>query len=660
MKRSTCILTAAVVALATSFHARTTLAQPAGPEEAQAIEKELDQLRAALDGLKQNPNAENYIPDVAVYAKAAEWILRHNEFYKPDYVKHTHNALKTGLERAALLSAAKGAPNWDQTPGRRILGYQSAVDDSFQPYALTLPPDFGKQPERRWPLHLVLHGRGATLNEVSFIQAHDGKPANAGADWIQLDVFGRINNAYRYAGETDVFEALADVKRRYRIDDRRIVLHGFSMGGAGSWHLGLHYPALWCSVGPGAGFVDFYKYQKVKEPLPFYQDKALSIYDPVDYTFNAFNVPICTYGGENDAQLVASTEMVEQAGKLGLTIKLLIGPGVGHAFHPETQKEFMAFHAERQKAGRPVYPGTRKIKFVTHTLKYNSCDWVTIEEMIEPYAETVVEAEADDDGKMVTVKTKNVAVLELGRDLAEWVTIDGDKLPLAPAAEGLLPGVHYELAGTHWIALNYNQSLSFPKNTEVHKRHNLQGPIDDAFMQPFVCVRGTGAAWNDAHAAWANWTLERFAGEFDKWLRGKVTVVNDTDVTDDMLLGKNLILFGDPGSNSILAKVVPRLPLKWTKTAIEVFDQKYDSATHGLSLIYPNPLSPRKYVVINSGHTFHAADFANSNAWLFPRLGDIAMQKFEKQEGGGYKETVDKADFFNSYWKLPSGVAPKN
>ena len=140
----------------------------------------------------------------------------------------------------------------------------------------------------------MLHGRGATLNEVSFIQAHDGKPAAPGADWIQLDVFGRTNNAYRYAGEADVFEALADVKRRYRIDDRRIVLHGFSMGGAGSWHLGLHYPSLWCSVGPGAGFVDFYKYQKVTTPLPFYQDLALSIYNPIDYTLNAFNVPICS------------------------------------------------------------------------------------------------------------------------------------------------------------------------------------------------------------------------------------------------------------------------------------------------------------------------------------------------------------------------------
>jgi len=647
----------AIVALSiASFAATVSQAQPPGVEEAKSIAAALTDLRAAINKLRADPRVENNLPDVEVYAKAADWIVRHNEFYKPEFAAHTQNALKTGIAR--LTELAKGAAPWELTPGRRILGYQSAVDDSIQPYAISLPAQFGKEVERSWPLHVVLHGRGGTLNEVSFIEAHDGKPA-ANDTWIQLDVFGRTNNAYRFAGEADVFEALADVKRRYRIDNRRIVLHGFSMGGAGSWHLGLHYPSLWCSVGPGAGFVDFYKYQKVEAPLPFYQDLALSIYNPVDYALNAFDVPICTYGGEKDEQLVASTEMVALAKELDIPIKLLIGPGMGHAFHPESQKEFMAFHLDRQKAGRAVYPGTRKIKFTTRTLKYNNCDWVTIEEMITPYRETLIEANVDEEDGVLKVTTKNVSVLQLGRDLAETVELDGDKLPLASAADGLLPGVYYELTGAHWGVMSYNASLAFPKNADMRKRHNLQGPIDDAFMQPFVCVRGTGTPWNDAHAAWANWTLDRFTAEFDKYLRGQPRIVNDTDVTTEMMQEMNLILFGDPGSNSVLAKIAARLPVRWTKASMDVKGEKYDPATHGISFIYPNPMSPRRYVVVNSGHTFHAADFEKSNAWLFPRLGDIAVQKFEKLEESGYKETTEWADFFNNSWKLPSGLAPK-
>ena len=628
-------------------------AQPAGPEDAKAIESGLAEVGLALDKLRKDARSERHIADIAVYAKAAEWIVRHQEFFKPDYAKHTQSALKSGLARAAEL--ANGKATWDKSPGRKILGYQSSVDESFQPYALTLPVAFGKEPERSWPLHVVLHGRGATLNEINFIQMHDGKPASESSDWIQLDVFGRTNNAYRFAGEADVFEALADVKRRYRIDDRRIVLHGFSMGGAGSWHLGLHYPALWCSVGPGAGFVDFYKYQKVTTPLPVYQDLALSIYNPIDYTLNAFNVPICTYGGEKDEQLVASTEMVERAAKLGISIKLIVGQGMGHAFNPESFQEFMAFHHDRQQAGRDVYPGTRKLKFTTHTLKYNTYEWGSIEELIEPYRETLVEGEVDDDAKVLKLTTKNVAVIQVVRDLAEKIELNGETFPLAGAAEGLLPGVYFELTGSSWSLMNYSASLAFPKNVDFRKRHNLQGPIDDAFMQPFVCVRGTGTPWNADHAAWATWTLDRFASEFDKWMRGKVPIVNDTDVTGEMMLEKHLILFGDPGSNSVLAKITARLPVRWTTTGIGVFGESFDAASHGLSMIYPNPMNPRKYVVINSGHTFHEADFKNSNAWLFPRLGDIAIQKFEKREAGGYQETIVRADIFNNSWKLPTG-----
>ena len=42
-------------------------------------------------------------------------------------------------------------------------------------------------------------------------------------------------------------------------------------------------------------------------------------------------------------------------------------------------------------------------------------------------------------------------------------------------------------------------------------------------------------------------------------------------------------------------------------------------------LIYPNPLNANRYVVLNSGHTFHAADYRGTNALLYPRLGDYAV-----------------------------------
>ncbi len=527
---------------------------------------------------------------------------------------------------------------------------------------MTLPEGVNPLSGDRWPLHLKLHGRADKMNEVNFIARHEGKPLPEGQDWIQLDVYGRGNNAYRWAGEVDVFEALADVRRRFRIDDDRVTLHGFSMGGAGAWHLGLHYPAMWSSVGPGAGFVDFYKYQNQTEQRPPWQHATLGIYDALDYAMNAANVPVCTYGGENDAQLMASTSMVEAARQADVDIKLLVGPGMGHKFHPDSFKEFMAFHKEKSEAGRRRGTGRPEIRFTTRTLKYNKCDWVTIHEVDKVYSPSTVEAKIHDDGT-ITIFTKNVAALSLDRNVGSRVVIDGDELPCRTAAEGLLPNVFYQMSSDGWEVLEYEDSRSFSANPDLRKRHNLQGPIDDAFMDSFLCVVGTGNTTESGKDRWADWTFKRFEHEFDKWMRAKLPVVTDADLTDEQMHDSNLILFGDADSNSVIKKMMPHLPVTWTEDEIRIGDKTFSRADHRVSLIYPNVLNqmhqrrngtsaPFHYVVLNSGHTFHEKDFKASNSWLFPRMGDIAVQKVTRNEDGSYSEEIVWAANFDSQWKL--------
>lgn len=210
-------------------------------------------------------------------------MLRFEEFPKKDYIDQLRQVSEKGTARAEKLQQEKA--DWPLQSGTTVRGYVSAVDGSVQPYAITLPDDVNPKEARRWPLYVVLHGRADQMNEVNFMHRMDGKPLSQKDDqppqnWIQLDVYGRGNNAYRWAGETDVFEAMADVKRRYRIDDNRITLHGFSMGGAGAWHLGMHSPSLWASVGPGAGFVDYYRYQKRirKNPISGYPNRSTQLW----------------------------------------------------------------------------------------------------------------------------------------------------------------------------------------------------------------------------------------------------------------------------------------------------------------------------------------------------------------------------------------------
>ena len=151
----------------------------------------------------------------------------------------------------------------------------------------------------------------------------------------------------------------------------------------------------------------------------------------------------------------------------------------------------------------------------------------------------------------------------------------------------------------------------------VGKRPGVQGPIDDAFTTPFLCVRGTGQPWNSTVQAWSDASLDRFASEWDRYFRGRLPVKNDTDVTEDDVRRCNLILFGDPGSNRWIAKVLPNLPLTWTKDELKVDGARYAAADHVALLIQPNPLATGRYVVLNSGHTFGEKELASLNYLLF-------------------------------------------
>jgi hypothetical protein len=600
------------------YNVVTLAADPYQPsaEEMRQIQDKTAALISRIKALAAKHTDAALLADVAVYSKAAEWIVRYpEEFYAKQYAANTIAVLDKGLARAKELEAGK--PSWPMQKGRLVRAYISPVDGSVQPYGLIIPESYSGRPGR---LDLVLHGRGATLNEVSFIAAHDGsQPVPAGQDYITVEVFGRTNNAYRWAGESDVFEALASVRRRYNIDPHRIVLRGFSMGGAGTWHIGLHYPGMWAATEAGAGFTETVKYAKQNDLTP-YQQSMLHIYDAVDYSLNAFDTPTVGYGGEIDPQLQGSTNIREELIREGFHFEpaqyrftgtdiralFLIGPNTPHRFHPDSKNVSDAFI---DKALETADQSPARLRFVTYTTRYDRCYWLTVEGLEKTYERAAIDATRAADGKLFTVSTKNVSALKFAGSGA--FVIDGQRV----ASDSADP--EFEKKDGKWKLAGYQAGL--------RKTHGLQGPIDDAFTGPFLCVRPTGDVWNPAAQEYSRKTLDRLTTDFAKWMRGDPRVKDDRDVSPSDIGSFNLILFGDPGSNGLIAKIAAKLPIRWTKTEITINGQKFSASDHIPALIYPNPLNPKRYVVLNSGHTFGEKEFRGTNALLFPRLGDYAV-----------------------------------
>ena len=626
------------------------------------IGERTDELRRVIDKLRGAGVKEPLLADVEIFHKAAVWIVKHHEFYTKDAGKWTLEVLDRGFLRATQQS--RGEAPWLSTPGlSTVRAYRSMVDGSVQPYAVTLPASYGKDPQKQWRVDVVLHGRSASLTEVSFLRSFAEKPAAKDQDYIRIDIFGRLNNAYRWAGETDVAEVIDNfagiervLGRATMLDSQRFVLRGFSMGGAGTWHLGLHRPDRWCVIGPGAGFTSTHGYIKdLPAKLPPYQEACLHIYDAVDYAENAFDVPVVAYAGSEDPQLAAARNIEAKLKPLGIPMTLLVGMGLAHKFPPEWEKKAESEYAKPLAKGRPEYPP--HVRFVTWTLKYPACDWVDILALERHYQRALVDAEYGDKG--FVVKTVNVRTLDvrLPRGAVRGnvpVRIDGQEIAgnAVESAGGL--HVYLEKSGGKWQGV-LPEKLVVDRLRVVQKTAGLQGPIDDAFTGPFLCVRGTGQPWHAASQQYADANLQRFADEWSKYFRGELPIKADSEVTSEDIATKNLILFGDPSSNSLIAQVLPRLPLKWTKEKITLNGNDFDGAEHVPVMIFPSPLHVEHYVVLNSGHTFHAAELQGTNAQLYPRLGDYAVLKRKPTPKDALSVEVVTAGLCDDFWRMEKG-----
>lgn len=184
-------------------------------------------------------------------------------------------------------------------------------------------------------------------------------------DFIELHPLGRVENCYRWAGETDVFEAIEAVCRNYSIDRDRIVLRGMSMGASGTWHLGLKHPDRFVALGPYCGYVDTHRFSETPipgfikvGPLPEHQERGLHMLDSVDYAANAGVVPTIAAIGDQDVFFQAHVIMGEAFAKEKLQLVNLISPGTGHVIDPVTHAEQMRCIGEYTARGSTMHRGT--------------------------------------------------------------------------------------------------------------------------------------------------------------------------------------------------------------------------------------------------------------------------------------------------------------
>jgi pimeloyl-ACP methyl ester carboxylesterase len=604
------------------------------------LETRLVTTKKRLEGVGDAPLR----PDVEVFTKAVELALAHSEFYverdfaKADWALDEANKRLDSLDR-------RESP-WTKATGTVVEGYQSSIDRSAQPYGLVISEghDFNKP----CPLYVWLHGRGDKSTDIHFLQERATRPGQItppGA--IVVHPFGRHCVGWKHAGEIDVLEVVESVKSRYKIDPDRVVLIGFSMGGAGAWHIGAHYTDRWVAVSPGAGFVDVARYQGITpDRMPeWYVQRLWGLYDVPDYVRNLFNTNVIAYSGELDKQREAAVIMEEAFEKEGRKLAHLIGPGVEHKYEPDTLKELLKRLDAILANGRQQYPP--EVHLQTRTLRYPRREWVAAEGLEEHWKDSRIDGEKTSDVlKLTTANVNRLKVLVPPAWSKLPISLDQQRFSQMQSNGWMHPIFVKEQ--NRWRLMGPDE-----QDTRLRKGRGFQGPIDDAFLSRFTVIVPTKKSSNIVFQNWCDYELEHFRNRWRALMRGDLLVQRDVDAEND-LPGGNLILWGDAESNVVIRRLREKLPVRFDGDTWSLGDTTYDGNRFVPLCVFPRPDKPgtnADYIVLNSGLTFREAH-DRTNSQQNPKLPDWAIIDITQPPNASSPGRIHDADFFDEHWQL--------
>lgn len=121
-------------------------------------------------------------------------------------------------------------------------------------YFLSVPDDYGKDPNKKWPVIFYLHGRHASGKNIQSVKRY-GLPyyLSKGKKMDFIVIAPQCPWGKNWASE-DWFNPVYDeIAAKYAVDDSRIYLIGMSMGGFGTWEIANRMPDRFAAISPMCG-----------------------------------------------------------------------------------------------------------------------------------------------------------------------------------------------------------------------------------------------------------------------------------------------------------------------------------------------------------------------------------------------------------------------
>ena len=558
---------------------------------------------------------EACLPSIEMIVKDAEirWATLRKEDEDWYDIK---NMLNKAMEFAEILK--NGKDPFKEIRGPFIKAYRSSIDNSLQPYAVYIPDNYNSS--ILYPLIIGLHGATSThVNFMNRIFGMTNKPGESDeesikyfkrlkpVDFIIATPFGRgATNSYHGIGENDVLTVINIMKKTYNIDENRIYLTGLSMGGDGTWSIGLHYPDLFAAIAPVCAPSNPFL-RKIDNIDPYYK-KIAEVNSAINIAENALNLPVYIFHGDMDETVPVehSREMVKRFKELGYFEKNIWYaeyPGVSHASWVHSYRNGKIFDWFK-KFKRNPYP--KHVIYKTGNSRFNKAYWLRIDEFSKIREFASIEGKIE--GQNINLTTQNVdrySIL-LNQNL---IDLNNNINVLTNGTNAYSGKVPKSGILSFSIVKNKSGKITGYKRDDSPFQEKIFPDISggrlfrmssQAQISKHIYVYGTSGSQEETE--FLKETAEKTADwGAESWVNWKV--IKDTDVTKSDILDNNLILFGSPKSNLIIARINEKLPIRIENGIIIKGTEKFAGMDKSFKMTYLNPENKNKLVEIHCAQT---------------------------------------------------------
>ncbi len=531
--------------------------------------------------------------------------------------------------------------------------FVSNLDGSVQYYGVTPAENLPKGIKPA--LFLSLHGAG--VEAIGQAQAYNYK------NWGYI-VCPTNRRPYGYNwenwGRLDGLEVFNIAKNKFNIDENRVYLTGHSMGGHGTWQLGINYPDKFAALGPSAGWISIWSY-RIKPTTDSSDIKKMLLRstkhsDTYAFTNNLKSNGIYILQGDADDNVPPqqATSMVENLSKFHKDFIYYEEPGAGHWWDNSDEPgadcvdwmpmfDFFAHHS------LPSKDKVKMIDFVTANPAITSSNyWIEILNQVQQQKMSKVNIYVEQGNRKFLGTTSNV----------ERMTIDASMLPTGKPVSinldnQLITDVQVPADNKIYLFNNKGKWELSSKQSEENKYPGRLGNFREVLNNKVVFVYGTNGSKDEN-----KWAYEKARFDAEKiWYQGNgsIEIITDEQFNPVTYKDRNVVLFGNSETNSAWNLLLKDSPVQIDNKRIKIGDKEIKGKDLACLMIRPRTDSKIASVAVVAGTGLEGMQLANLAQHSHPYLSfpDIVIYNsgvLQSDEKG-----VKFVGYFGNDWSLQNG-----